>query len=118
MQERTVTHTVCPLFLHKPTQVYCLATFTLQSIGETRFCARSKAAVWEYRLSRSGWEQRCSHKRVSVVRGFQYAQAESQVPVVFCAVLLEVFSGHALRGTLLEFHIPKTTFFSGPLENK
>lgn len=118
MQVHTVTHTVCPLFLHKPTQVYCLATFTLQSIGETRFCARSKAAVWGCRLSRSGREQRRSHERASVIRGFQYAQAESQVPVVFCAVLLEVFSGHALRGTLLELHIPETTFFGRPLENK
>lgn len=33
----TRLHTVCPLFLHKPTQVYCSAPSTLETIDETFF---------------------------------------------------------------------------------
>lgn len=81
------------------------------------FVPRSKAAVWEYR--RKTWVGTTVRiTQVSVVWGFQYAQAESQVPVVFCAVLLKVFSGHTLRRALFKFHIPETTFFSCPLRRK
>lgn len=57
-------------------------------------------------------------RQISVICGVQHAHAESEIPVVFCAVFLEVFSGHAFCGTLLEFHLPKTTLFSCALENQ
>lgn len=116
-QVYTVTHTLCPLFLHKPTQVYCSAPSTPESIDETFFLSPVKGSSMGISVTGRGWEQRWNRTWISVVWGFQHAQAKSQVPVVFCAVFLEVFSGHALRRALFEFHIPKTTFFSCPLEN-
>lgn len=55
---------------------------------------------------------------VSVICAIQHTLTESKVPIVFCAVLLEVFPGHALCGALLELHLPITTFFSCALKSK
>lgn len=62
--------------------------------------------------------QNGNNTRLSVIRAVQYTHAKSQIPVVFRAVLLEVFSGHALCGALLELHISKTAFLSCALKNQ
>lgn len=62
--------------------------------------------------------QNGNNMQLSVIRAVQYTHAKSQIPVVFCAVLLEVFSGHALCGALLELHISKTAFLSCALKNQ
>ena len=54
----------------------------------------------------------------SVVGALQHALAQGQVPVVFCAMLLEVFSGHVLRRALLELHVSEAALFSRSLEEK
>ena len=56
--------------------------------------------------------------RCSVVGALQHALAQGQVPVVFCAVLFEVFSGHVLCRALLELHVSKAALFSRSLEEK
>lgn len=62
--------------------------------------------------------QNGNNMRLSVIRAVQYTHAKSQIPVVFRAMLLEVFSGHALCGALLELHISKTAFLSCALKNQ
>lgn len=45
------------------------------------------------------------------VCGLQHGLAESQVPVMLCAVLLKVLPCHVLRGALLKFHFAKAAVF-------
>lgn len=54
----------------------------------------------------------------SVICALQHALAQRQVPVVFCAVLFEMFPGHVLCGALLELHVSKIALFSRSLEQK
>lgn len=62
--------------------------------------------------------QNGSNMQLSVVCAVQYTHAKSQIPVVFRAMLLEVFSGHALCRALLELHISKTALLSCALKNQ
>lgn len=113
----TQLHTFCPYSCTNPHR-FTVQPLLHSSLLMKHFLSPVKGSRMGISASRRGWEQRWNHTQISVVWGLQYAQAESQVPVVFCAVLLEVLSGHTLRRALLEFHIPETTFFSCPLENK
>lgn len=50
---------------------------------------------------------RCS----SLIGAVQHTLTESQIPVVFGAVLLEVFPGHIFGGALLELYVPEGALF-------
>lgn len=95
---------VCYTFSHTCTQVYC------SPLPWSSLLMKSSVGACGF--------QNGNNMRLSVIRAIQYAHAKSQIPVVFRAVLLEVFSGHALCGALLELHISKTAFLSCALKNQ
>jgi len=54
---------------------------------------------------------------ISVVSCLQNTLTQSQVPVVFGAMLLKMFPSHVFRRTLLKLNLPVATFLGCTLRN-